>query len=68
MPYHAVIVEVSIRADDAASAEKFVRERVPDEIKASVRRRFVPGGAGDGFSWSGRVIGGVRGEKRFQPL
>ncbi len=61
MPYNAVVVEVSVSADDAAGAERFVRERMPDEIKASVRRRFVPGGAGDGFSWSGRVIGGIRG-------
>jgi hypothetical protein len=68
VPYDAVVVEVSVSADDAAGTEGFVRERVPDEIKAQVRRRFVPGGTRDGFGWGGRVIGGVRGKEFFQPL
>ncbi len=56
MPYDAVVVKVSVSANDAADTEGFVRERVPDEIKAQVRRRFVPGGACDGFGWGGGVI------------
>ncbi len=65
VPYDAVVVKVSVSADDMADTEGFVRERVSDEIEAQVRRRFVPGGAYDGFGWGGGVIWGVRGEELF---
>ena len=68
VPYDAVVVEVSVSADDAAGTKGFVGERVPDEIKAQIRRRFVPGGARDRFGWGGRVVGRVRGDEFFQSL
>ncbi len=68
VPYDAIVVEVRVSADDAADTEGFVRERVSDEIKAQVRRRFVPGGARDRFGRGSRVIVGVRGEEFHQSL
>ncbi len=56
---------VRVGADDAADTEGFVREGVSDEIEAQVRRRFVPGGACDGFGWGGGVVWCVRAEELF---